>query len=398
MIYDFCVVGGGIVGLATARALLARQPGASLILLEKEEALGRHQTGRNSGVIHSGIYYAPGSLKAKLCREGATRTKEFCQTHGIAYEDRGKLIVATREVEVQRLHSLNERAGQNGIETELLDAAAIREREPNVTGLEAIYVPAAAIVSYTAILKALASELQAAGAEIRLGSRVEGIREDGPVVEVVVGGTALRCQRLVACAGIQSDRLAAMAGLPIAHRIVPFRGEYFRLAPKCNNVVNAMIYPVPEPGLPFLGIHLTPMIDGSISVGPNAVLGLAREGYAKGSLNVRDLIDTISFPGFWGAISKNIRPGLTELGNTIFKSRYLEECRRYCPSLELDDLTPMEPGIRAQAIMNDGTMQHDFLMLESERMLHVCNAPSPAATSALPIGDMIADRLLAKAA
>jgi L-2-hydroxyglutarate oxidase len=392
--YNFCVIGGGIVGLATARALLERRPGASLVLLEKEDALGRHQTGRNSGVIHSGIYYAPGSLKAKLCREGSARTKEFCKAHGIRYEERGKLIVATRDAEVPRLHALQERAGQNGIETELLGAEAIREREPNVIGLEAIHVPAAAIVSYTEILKAMAAELGAAGAELQLGSAVESIRETGDGVEVVAGGIARHCKQLVACAGIQSDRVARMAGLPIAHRIVPFRGEYFRLNSKLNGVVNAMIYPVPEPGLPFLGIHLTPMIDGSVSVGPNAMLGLSREGYAKGSIDLRDLVNTLSFPGFWGAISKNIRPGLTELGNTLFKGRYLAECRRYCPSLELGDLTPMEPGIRAQAIMRDGSMQHDFLMLETERMLHVCNAPSPAATSALPIGDMIADRLL----
>ena len=398
MKYDYCVIGGGIVGLATARSLLARQPGASLVLLEKETALGRHQTGRNSGVIHSGIYYAPGSLKAKLCREGTARTKDFCRTHGIAYEERGKLIVATREEELQRLRALHQRADQNGIKSELLGAEAIREREPNVIGLEAISVPSAAIVSYTEILDALARELRAGGAELRLGAAVEAIRETGNSVEVVAGGDAIECKRLVACAGIQSDRLAEMAGISIVHRIVPFRGEYFRLAAKLNDVVHAMIYPVPEPGLPFLGIHLTPMIDGSVSVGPNAVLGLARESYAKGSINLRDLVDIVRFPGFWGAISKNIKPGLTELCNTIFRSRYLEECRRYCPSLELGDLTPMEPGIRAQAIMNDGTMQHDFLMLETDRMLHVCNAPSPAATSAMPIGDMIADRLLGKAA
>lgn len=398
MRYDFCVVGGGIVGLATARALLTRQPGASLVLVEKETELGRHQTGHNSGVIHSGIYYAPGSLKAKLCREGSARTKEFCVEHGIPYEERGKLIVATREAEVPRLQALNERASQNGIETELLSASAIREREPNVVGLEAISVPAAAIVSYSEVLRALATDLKASGGELRLGTSVQRIRESGSGVEVLAGGEAVHCKRLVACAGIQSDRLAQMAGLAISHRIVPFRGEYFRLSPRLNDVVHAMIYPVPEPGLPFLGIHLTPMIDGSVTVGPNAVLGMAREGYAKGSINFRDLMDTVSFPGFWGAISKNIGPGLTELGNTIFTRRYLEECRRYCPSLELGDLTPMEPGIRAQAVMRDGTMQHDFLMLDTARMLHVCNAPSPAATSALPIGDMIADRLLGAAA
>jgi L-2-hydroxyglutarate oxidase len=398
MTYDFCVIGGGIVGLATARALLARQPGASLVLIEKERELGLHQTGHNSGVIHSGIYYAPGSLKAKLCREGSARTKEFCSEHGIAYEERGKLIVATREVEVPRLHALNERAGQNGINTELLSAEAVAEREPNVVGLRAIHVPAAAIVSYTEILKALARDLTTAGADLEIGTTVESIRETESGVEIVADANAIQCRRLVACAGIQSDRLATKAGIPVEHRIVPFRGEYFRLNAKLNDVVHAMIYPVPEPGLPFLGIHLTPMIDGSVSVGPNAILGLAREGYAKGSIDLRDLFDTLSFPGFWRAISTNIRPGVSELANAIFRSRYLAECQRYCPSLQLGDLTPMEPGIRAQAVMQNGTMQHDFLMLSTERTLHVCNAPSPAATSALPIGDMIADRLLGMAA
>lgn len=394
MIHDFCVIGGGIVGLAAARALLARRPGASLVLLEKEDALGRHQTGRNSGVIHSGVYYAPGSLKARLCREGSARTVAFCEAHGIPFERRGKLIVATRAEELPRLAELERRAGENGVEVERLDAAGIRAREPNVTGLAALRVPAAAIVSYRAVLDALAAEIAAAGGEVRLGARPEAIREGADAVEIDAGSATIRARRLVACAGLQSDRVARLAGLKVAHRIVPFRGEYFRLAPRLAGVVRAMIYPVPDPALPFLGIHLTPMIDGSVTVGPNAVLGLAREGYAKGSVSARDLADMASFPGFWRCLGANLRPGLAELGDTLFRRRYLAACRRYCPGLTLEDLAPMEPGIRAQAVLADGTLAHDFLFLDTARMLHVCNAPSPAATSALPIGDMIADRLL----
>jgi (S)-2-hydroxyglutarate dehydrogenase len=394
MIHDFCVVGGGIVGLATATALLRRRPGASLVLLEKEDALGRHQTGRNSGVIHSGIYYAPGSLKARLCREGSARTKAFCSEHGIPYQDRGKLIVATQPAELPRLAALYQRAQENGIAVERFGAAEIAEREPHITGLGALFVPAAAIVDYREILRALAGRLEASGGEIRLGVPPRAIRETSNGVHVSCDSEAIEARYLVACAGLQSDRVARMAGLTIRHRIVPFRGEYFRLAPRLGNIVHAMIYPVPDPALPFLGTHLTPMIDGSVTVGPNAVLGLAREGYPKGSVDLRDMASTLGFPGFWISMARNLGPGLNELGMTLFKRRYLAECRRYCPELRLEDLKPMEPGIRAQAILADGTMAHDFLFAGTPRMLHVCNAPSPAATSALPIGEMICDRLL----
>ncbi|KAA2315518.1 L-2-hydroxyglutarate oxidase [Pseudooceanicola sediminis] len=395
MIHDYCIIGGGIVGLATARALLARTPGASLILLEKETALGQHQTGHNSGVIHSGIYYAPGSFKARLCREGAARTKEFCQQHAIAYEDRGKMIVATRPDEVPRLDALYDRAGENGIRAELISGEEITAREPNVTGLKGIFVPEAAIVNYTDLLHAMAAEIIAQGAEIRYATQPRAIVEGGNSVTVTTDSGVIEARRLIACAGLQSDRVAKMAGLDLDLRIVPFRGEYYRLAPRRNDVVRAMIYPVPEPGLPFLGTHLTPMIDGSVTVGPNAMLGFAREGYPKFSVNLRDSLDMVSFPGFWSSIRQFIKPGLNELGNSLFKSRYLRECQRYCPDLELSDLTPMTCGIRAQAVMKDGTMQSDFVFRNTDRMLHVCNAPSPAATSALPIGDMIADRVLA---
>ena len=398
MIWDYCIIGGGIVGLATARAILARRPGASLVLLEKEERLGRHQTGHNSGVIHSGIYYAPGSLKARLCREGARRTKEFCAEKGIPFEARGKLIVATRPEELPRLDALEGRAVENRIETERLDPAGIREREPNVTGLASLFVPSSAIVSYTAVLEALADDLRGAGADLRLSTKPVAISERDGRVHIDTGtGSAIEAKRLVACAGLQSDRIAQMAGVTIAHRIVPFRGEYYRLAARRNDVVTAMIYPVPDPDLPFLGVHLTPMIDGTVSVGPNAVLGLSREGYRKGSVSLRDMAEMAAFRGFWLGLARNIGPGVQELRNSLSKRTYLDLCRRYCPALELDDLQPMEAGIRAQAVMSNGDMQHDFLFAETDLMLHVLNAPSPAATSALPIGDMIAERLLGRA-
>ena len=394
MIYDYCIIGGGIVGLATARALLARTPGASLLLLEKETELGRHQTGRNSGVIHSGIYYAPGSFKARLCREGAARTKAFCQAQGIPYQERGKMIVATRPEELPRLDALFARAGENGIRAERIDAAELAAREPNVTGLGAIHVPEAAIVDYTRVMQAILAEITAQGAEIRFQTAPRAMTETGDRVTIDTGAERIAARRLVACAGLQSDRVARMAGIDPGLQIVPFRGEYYRLAPRRNDVVHAMIYPVPEPGLPFLGTHLTPMIDGYVTIGPNAMLGFAREGYPKWSVNPRDAAQMLSFPGFWKSILGYIRPGLTEIGNSLFRRRYLDTCRRYCPALELSDLTPEPCGIRAQAILKDGRMSQDFVFLDTDRMLHVCNAPSPAATSALPIGDLIAEKLL----
>ncbi|MET3926569.1 L-2-hydroxyglutarate oxidase [Devosia sp. 2618] len=398
MHYDFCVVGGGIVGLATARALLAARPGASLVILEKEAQLGLHQTGRNSGVIHSGIYYTPGSLKARLCAEGMLRTKAFCTEHGIKFEERGKLIVATTPLEVERLAALENRAADNGIAAEVLTAADISAREPNIEGLRGLLVATAAIVDYKQILAALARELGGSGAEIFYSTTPTAIRERQGRVDVDTASGAFTVDRLVACAGLQSDRVARLAGLDVDFAIVPFRGEYYRLANRRHGIVNAMIYPIPDPDLPFLGIHLTPMIDGGISVGPNAVLGMAREGYAKGALSIADLAEAARFPGFWRSLGKNLKSGLDEMANSLFRRRYLAACRKYCPSLELEDLTPMPAGIRAQAVRRDGSMVQDFLLLEAGRMLHVCNAPSPAATSALPIGEHIARRLLGDAA
>jgi L-2-hydroxyglutarate oxidase len=392
--YEFCIIGGGIVGLATAHALLQARPGASLVVLEKEAALGLHQTGRNSGVIHSGIYYAPGSLKARLCAEGMVRTKEYCRAHGIAFEERGKLIVATSPIEVERLAKLEARAADNAIAIDVLSPGDIAAREPNITGLRGVLVPSAAIVDYKLVLQALAQDIMQAGAEIRFGVAPTGIRQDVGGVAIDTAEGSVQAEQLVACAGLQSDRVARLAGLYIDFAIIPFRGEYYRLAPRRDDVVRAMIYPVPDPSLPFLGIHLTPMIDGGVSVGPNAVLGLAREGYAKGTVSLADLAEMAGFPGFWRTLGRNLNSGVDEMANSLFRRRYLAACRKYCPALELEDLTPMPAGIRAQAVKRDGTMVQDFLFIEAGRMLHVCNAPSPAATSALPIGERIAQRVL----
>ncbi|QXI26476.1 L-2-hydroxyglutarate oxidase [Pseudomonas vanderleydeniana] len=394
MIYDFCIIGGGIVGLATAMALLQRQPGASLVILEKEASLARHQTGHNSGVIHAGIYYAPGSLKADLCKRGAQATKDFCREHGIRHEVCGKLLVASTPLEMQRMQALYERSQLNGLKVERLDADELRRREPNIVGLGALFLDATGIVDYRQVCEAMARVITGNGGEIRLQQSVTAIRENTDSVTVSTGDSVWQARRLVACAGLQSDRLATLAGVAIDHQIIPFRGEYFRLPASKNAIVNHLIYPIPDPDLPFLGVHLTRMIDGSVTVGPNAVLGLGRENYRKFSVNWRDVAQYARFPGFWRTLGQNLRSGTQELKNSLSKRGYLELCRKYCPSLAVEDLLPCEAGIRAQAVRRDGSLVHDFLFAETARMVHVCNAPSPAATSAMPIGEMIAERLL----
>ncbi len=388
------MIGGGIVGLATGRALLRRFPGAQLCLLEQEGKLARHQTGHNSGVVHSGIYYAPGSLKARLCKEGAAATKAFCAGHGIAFDACGKFLVATTDAELQRMENLLLRAGKNGIECTRVDAAELRRREPNIAGLGAIFVPSTAIVDYRAVAEALAQEIRNLGGAIRHGARVTGIEEAADGVTVRAGDATVRARTLVVCAGTQADRLVACTGIIPDFQIVPFRGEYFRLPAHRAGLIHALIYPVPDPDLPFLGIHLTRMIDGGLTVGPNAVLGLARERYGKFAVSPTDAMRMLMFPGFWKLILANYRSGIAELRNSVWKRGYLAACQRYCPSLTLQDLLPMQAGIRAQAVMRDGTLVHDFLFHRTARCIHVCNAPSPAATSALPIADMIVDEVV----
>jgi L-2-hydroxyglutarate oxidase len=373
-------------------------PGAGIVVLEKEAGVGQHQTGHNSGVIHSGIYYGPDSFKAELCRQGVSETIAFCKAHNIPYVTCGKLLVAIDEAERARMDTLFERAQQNNVEAERIDAAELRRREPNISGAGAIYVPSTGIVDYKRICRAMAEELKRRGAEIVFDTEVTAIEEGADDVTLRTGERAWQARGLIACGGLQSDRLARLAGIRTDFQIVPFRGEYYRLPSEKNGIVNALIYPVPNPDLPFLGIHLTRMIDGGVTVGPNAVLGFAREGYAKFSFSARDTAAFLRFPGFWRVIAGNLKSGVSEIRNSLSKSRYLEECRKYCPSLTLDDLLPHEAGIRAQAVMRDGTLVHDFLFKETERTLHVCNAPSPAATSALPIGRMIVERMKKKIA
>lgn len=396
MTHQYCIIGGGIVGLATALEILSRDPAAKLVLIEKESGFGQHQTGHNSGVIHAGIYYQPGSLKAQLCRAGAAATKQFCRDHQIPFETCGKLLVATNALELARMVALEERARQNEIAFEPVSATQLRRIEPMVAGEGALLVPATGIVDYRRICLAMAAKLTELGVQLMPDTRVTAIDEDGTGITVLTHrGERIRADRLVACAGLQSDRLARLAGLAVTHQIVPFRGEYYTLPAAKSTIVKHLIYPIPDPDLPFLGIHLTRMIDGRITVGPNAVLGFAREGYGKGSVTVGDVTAMATFPGFWKMARRNWRSGVTEFRNSVFRAGYLEQCRKYCPSLTLADLGAPGAGIRAQAVLADGTLVHDFLFLQSPRMLHVCNAPSPAATSAMPIAGMIVDKLAA---
>lgn len=391
MTFDLVVVGGGIVGIATSLTYQDRHPGARILVLEKEAGLARHQTGNNSGVIHAGVYYAPGSLKAKLCRKGGAMIKTFCREAGIPFEECGKLIVATDAMEVGRLQGLRERAIANGIPFEEVSEADLRRREPLISGMEALYFPESAIVDYGLVTRHMAERITARGGEIRLNAKVTAIRETLDGVTVRLGGEQIKARRLVVCGGAQADRLARMAGLRTNFRIIPFRGEYYQVNPALRPQINHLIYPVPDPDLPFLGIHLTHEVNNRLSVGPNAVLGLSREGLPRFSVNLRDLWATLSYSGFWRFMRKNLRSGLAEMKNSIFTSVYLEACRKTLPSLKRSDLLSRKAGVRAQVIMDDGAIMHDFLVLETPRMLHICNAPSPAATSSLAIAEYILD-------
>ncbi len=398
-VHDFCVVGGGIVGLATAMALQQAQPGASVVLCEKETRLARHQTGHNSGVVHSGLYYEPGSLKATLCLQGAAATFAFADEHGVAVRRLGKLVVATDDRDATRLTALAERAVLNGVTAHPVSSEQLTEMEPHVVGVGALHVPITSSVDYPALCAAMEQVVTARGGEVRTGVAVKTITETTDEVRVVTSGGDLLARKLVACAGLQADRVAALCGITavdgVALRIVPFRGEYYRLPTPRAGIVSHLIYPVPDPDLPFLGVHLTPMVDGRTTIGPNAVLGLSREGYRKGSIDRRDVQEILGFPGFWRVARANVLTGAKEVAGSLSRRRYLALARRYCPSLELIDLQPEEAGIRAQAVDRSGKLLHDFVFGSTARTLHVLNAPSPAATSAIPIGREIARRATA---
>ena len=400
MTYDYIIVGGGIVGVSTAWQLKKQLPGKRILLLEKEGGYSHHQTGHNSGVIHAGVYYAPGSLKAKFCREGVAATIDFCQQNEIAYEQCGKLLVATNPIEYERMESLYKRCIENQLDVEWLDAGQLKAREPNISGIGGILVNTTGIVDYQLITTKMAEQFVAIGGEALLQHEVIGMQEHDDHIEVSVsapqGKDKFSTEFLITCSGLMADRTTKMLGIKTDFQIIPFRGEYYQLTPKHNNIVNHLIYPIPDPDLPFLGVHLTRMIDGSVTVGPNAVQGWKREGYGKINISLRDILDMFSFSGFWHVLRQNWKTGLKETKNSWFKSGYLKEVQKYCPQLTIDDLKPYPAGVRAQAVLKDGTLVHDFLFAESARSLHVCNAPSPAATSAIPIGAYICEKVLSK--
>lgn len=389
-VFDYCIIGAGIVGLSVAYKLAAKHPNASIVILEKESDIGSHQTSHNSGVIHAGIYYAPESLKARLCYQGLIQTKAFCDRYSLPYKSCGKLIVATNKSEEDRVQQLFSRANSNGANVHLVGTSELRQMEQNIEGTLALFSPETGIVDYLSIAHKL-REIIAAKVHVALNETVVNIQEQQNQVALSTKSKTYFARRLIACAGLQADRIALIAGLELGCKIVPFRGEYFQLPASKNNIVKHLIYPAPDPKLPFLGVHLTRMIDGSVTVGPNAVLGWAREGYKKYSVDSRDLADFLRFPGFWRLIWKNRIHAVTELKNSILKSAYLKECQKYCPSLRIEDLLPYRAGIRAQVVSSDGVAIHDFLIKKTARMLHVINAPSPAATSALPIANMIVE-------
>lgn len=387
--YDFVIIGGGIIGMSTAMQLIKAYPESKILLLEKESGPAKHQTGHNSGVIHAGVYYTPGSLKAQFCLEGNRATKAFCDAQGIAYDECGKLLVATNEVEMQRMRALWERTAANGLEREWLSAEQLKEREPNISGIGGIFVPSSGIVNYAEVTAAMAREFQKRGGEIRYGIEVSGLQELASEMRVHTETGDYSGRFMVSCSGLMADRMVRMLGLEPGFTICPFRGEYYLLPEQHNRIVNHLIYPIPDPSMPFLGVHLTRMIDGSVTVGPNAVLALKREGYRKRDISLRDTFAMLSNPGILRVLKDNLRPGLIEMKNSLFKRGYLQQVRKYCPSLTLQDLKPYPAGVRAQAVSADGKLIEDFLFRNTRRSVNVCNAPSPAATSAIPIGAYI---------
>jgi L-2-hydroxyglutarate oxidase len=392
-VFDFVVIGGGIVGLSTARALLERYPGARLVVLEKEVGWARHQTGHNSGVIHSGIYYKPGSLKARFCREGARALVEFCRERGIEYEICGKVIVATETNELPLLENLHERGLENGIEVENIGPEELEEIEPHATGLAAVRVPSTGIVDFTKVAEAFADLVEEKGGELRTGTEVESISETGRAVVARTDKGTFRARTLVNCAGLHSDRVARLCGVETGTKIVPFRGEYYELRTEKRYLVKNLIYPVPNPNFPFLGVHFTRSIDGMVEAGPNAVLGLAREGYKKTDFDFGDFVEELTYPALWRLARKNWRTGIGEIQRSFSKKAFVRGLKKLVPEVEEEDVVPIAAGVRAQAIKEDGALVDDFLIADGRNSVHVLNAPSPAATASIPIGEEIAGRI-----
>jgi (S)-2-hydroxyglutarate dehydrogenase len=389
------VVGAGIIGLAVARRLSQAAPDATVVVVDKEDRVAAHQSGRNSGVVHAGIYYAPGSLKARLCRRGGGMLRKYCAERGLPFQDCGKIVVALDEPEVARLRAIEQRAKANGVPgLRRLGAEGLREVEPNVTGIAALHSPTTAITDFGAVSAELARDVAAAGGSLRLGFEITRIEQVASEVRVSGTRDTFAVDLLVVCAGLHSDRLARMAGDGPGPAIVPFRGEYYRLQPGRDDLVRGLVYPVPDPAYPFLGVHLTRRVDGRIDVGPNAVLALAREGYRRRDVRVGDIWETMAWPCFRRLARAHWRMGLHEFRCSLSKRAYASEARRYVPSLDPESLLPAPAGIRAQAVDADGSLVDDFRISRIGRVVAMRNAPSPGATSSLAIAEHVVDSLL----
>jgi len=393
-VFDVAIIGAGIIGLAAAREVLLRHPETSLTVLEKEPELGRHQTGHNSGVIHSGIYYAPGSVKARACVAGAAALKRYCLDRGIPFEECGKVIVARNEDEIPRLEELHRRGIENGVPgLERIGPERIRELEPHVVGIQGLWSPRTGIIDFGRVAAAYADDVRAAGGTIATRHEVLGFQRTARSVVVRTTSGDVEASRVVACAGLYADRIAALTGAPKDPRIVPFRGDYYVLPPERRQLVRSLIYPVPDPAFPFLGVHFTRRIDGDVWLGPNAVLAFAREGYRRTDFAPGDLAEALGFPGFRKLAVRYWRTGLAEMWRDYNKAAFLASLRAYVPELKEVDLQPGPSGVRAQALSSDGKLVDDFVVNTAAGVLHVRNAPSPAATASLAIGAMIADAL-----
>lgn len=388
------VIGGGIVGLAVARELTRRRAGQEVVVLEKEGRLAAHQSAHNSGVVHAGIYYRPGSLKAELCTRGRDLLRDYCAEHRLPYDPVGKLVVAVRADEIARLDRLERTARDNRVPgLRSLDGTGLREIEPHAAGLRALHSPVTAITDFAAVARSFAAELASAGGSVRLRTEVTGMRHAPTGVDLATSAGPLRATEVVVCAGLQADRMGVLAGGPPAPRIVPFRGEYLRVTPAKQDVVRGLIYPVPDPRYPFLGVHFTRLVDGSLEVGPNAVLATAREGYRRRDVTARDLRDIATWPGTWELARKHWRTGINELAGSLWVRAYLRAARAYVPEIGPADVHRGRVGVRAQAVDRDGSLVDDFRIDVEDRVTVVRNAPSPAATSSLAIAEWIVDRL-----
>ncbi|BAZ82001.1 MAG: L-2-hydroxyglutarate oxidase [Sphaerospermopsis kisseleviana] len=391
--YDFAIIGGGIVGLSTAMALGSRYPDARILVLEKESQWAFHQTGNNSGVIHSGVYYKPGSFKAKFCRDGSRSMVEFCQKHNIDHDICGKVIVATDDTELPGLEKLYQRGLENGIEVKRISPEEVREIEPHVSCVGAIRVFSTGIVNYKQVCLKYAELINNQGGDLRLNTKVMEISRSGTNHILETNQGSFETKFVINCAGLHSDRIAKLGKANPEAKIVPFRGEYYELTPEKRYLVKTLIYPVPNPEFPFLGVHFTRMIDNSVHAGPNAVLSFKREGYKKTDFNLKDFTEVITYPGFWKLAAKHADEGIKEIIRSFSKAAFVRSLQKLIPEVQAEDLVPTHAGVRAQALMNNGSLVDDFLIIQGENSVHVCNAPSPAATSSLEIGKAVVNQI-----